>query len=183
MRIVFLLLGCLFAAASPARSQQAAPPDQTEVEIMFWKAAQSGQGAAGYRAYLMLFPAGKFAPLARLRAGDRTPPPDPSSPYRLTANPYVAANGTPTRIVCTGFGAPALFDYLVVVRAGTEDFDPAKDNKLSLYTDLPNIRSCAGQGLTLPVLGAGSYEARYISRAGNDQGRLEVLARVAFLSQ
>lgn len=173
----------LSIAVAPASSQPSAPDQQSDIEIGLWHAAEQGRDGAGYRSYLMLFPNGRFATLARLRAGDQTPPPDPSSPYRLTAVPYVAANGTPTHIVCTGFGAPALFDYLVVVPSGAPDFDPATEHGSSLYTTLPNIQPCDGAGLVLPVMPAGSYEARYLSRSSTPDGSLKVLARVGFLSQ
>lgn len=182
--LAFLAL-LLQSAVAPAMSQPRAPdqPSVGDIEIGFWNAARQGPGASGYRSYLMLFPNGKFATLARLRAGDQTPPPDPSSPYRLNAAPYVAGNGTPTHIICTGFGAPALFDYLVVVPSGTPDFDPATDAGKSLYTSLPHIQPCEGAGLLLPVMPAGSYEARYVSRSSTPDGSLKVLARVGFLSQ
>jgi hypothetical protein len=185
MRISWLAVAAWLLAGlpPPALAQPAAPGNNTETEIMFWNVAQHSEGLAGYRSYLMLFPDGKFAALAKLRAGDQTPPPDPLSPYRLTASPYVAPNSTPTHIICTGFGAPALFDYLVVVPAGAPDFDPATDGKQALYTDLPNIRPCTGTGLQLPVTPAGSYEARYISRSSTPDGSLKVLARAGFLSQ
>jgi hypothetical protein len=175
----------LSGTLAPAVSQTADTdqPSATDIEIQFWNAAKHGPGVAGYRSYLMLFPDGKFARLARLRAGDRTAPPDPSSAYRLTALPYVAGNGTPTHIVCTGFGEPALFDYLVVVASGTPDFDPATDNSQSLYTTLPHIQPCEGAGALLPVMPPGSYEARYLSRSSTSDGSLQVLARVGFLSQ
>jgi hypothetical protein len=175
----------LWGTLAPALSQPAAAdqPSASDIDIKFWNAAQLGPGVAGYRSYLMLFPDGKFASLARLRAGDRTAPHDPSSAYWLSAIPYVAGNGTPTHIVCTGFGAPALFDYLVVVPSGTPDFDPATDNRQSLDTSLPHIQPCEGAGLLLPVMPAGSYEARYLSRSSTPDGSLQVLARVGFLSQ
>ncbi len=185
MRISWLVAAACLLTAPPAvaLAQPAAASPGGEIEIKFWSAAQQNQGAAGYRSYLMLFPNGKFAALAKRRAGDRTPPADPLSPYRLSASPYVAPNSTPTHIVCTGFGAPAWFDYLVVVPAGTPDFDPATDNRKSLYTALPNIRPCTGTGLQLPVMAPGSYEARYISPSSTPDGSLKVLARVGFLSQ
>ena len=176
-------LSLLFAGATTPAWPQTAVPDQADVETGFWNAAQNGNGAAGYRSYLMLYPNGKFAALARLRAGDTTPPPDPYSPYRLTAVPYVAWHGTPTHIICTGFGAPALFDFIVVVLPGTPEFDPATEQGGALYTTLPNVQGCTGVGLMLPVMQPGSYEARYISRASTPDGSLKVLARVAFLSQ
>jgi hypothetical protein len=183
---IFAFVALLLSSAlAPALSQPGAA-DQlsaSDIEIRFWNAAQQGPGASGYRSYLMLFPNGKFATLARLRAGDQTPPPDPGSPYRLNAAPYVAGNGTPTHIICTGFGAPALFDYLVVVPSGRPDFDPAIDAGKSLYTTLPHIQPCEGAGLLLPVMPAGSYEARYLSRSSTSDGSLKVLARVGFLSQ
>jgi hypothetical protein len=37
--------------------------------------------------------------------------------------------------------------------------------------------------LLLPVMPAGSYEARYLSRSSTSDGSLKVLARVGFLSQ
>ena len=167
----------------PALAQPAPPPVNSDTEIMFWNVARQSDGPAGYRSYLMLFPDGKFASLAKLRAGDGTPPPDPASPYRLTAVPYVAPNSTSTHIICTGFGPPALFDYLVVVPNGAPELDPATDGKSALYVALPNIRPCTGTGLQLPVMPPGSYEARYISRASTPDGSLKILARTGFLSQ
>jgi hypothetical protein len=183
---LFVAAWLLTGAHAVAQAQPAAPlpaVDAVDMDIKFWTAAQQGQGAAGYRSYLMLFPDGKFAALAKLRAGDRTPPPDPLSPYRLTASPYVAPHGTPTRITCTGMGEAALFDYLVVVPSGAAEFDPATSRGASLYITLPHIDPCGGQGMQLPAMLPGSYEARYISRSSTPDGSLHVLARAGFLSQ
>ena len=58
------------APVSPnvARQPQAGmPPDA--FELAFWESVRESKNPADYRAYLQAFPNGRFAPLARLRAG------------------------------------------------------------------------------------------------------------------
>lgn len=63
MRIV-LCLALALLAAMPARAQGTDPAD-----LAFWQSIQNSKEPAEYQAYLQAFPNGRFAPLARVRAG------------------------------------------------------------------------------------------------------------------
>jgi hypothetical protein len=57
----------------PAAAPKAEPPPPPStgggaIELAFWESIKNSAQAADYRAYLEAFPAGRFAPLARLRA-------------------------------------------------------------------------------------------------------------------
>ncbi len=165
--------------AAPARAQA----DDGSAEISLWKAIQNSKNPSDYRGYLLLFPNGRFAPLARLRAGGTLQNTGPDAIYRLEATPGTTLPGYPVQLKCIGFLAPALFDWIVVVQAGTPDFDPgsrAPGQPQALFARLAPTVDCAGAGLSLPPQGSGAYEARYVSRAYNPEGRSEVVARVSY---
>jgi formylglycine-generating enzyme required for sulfatase activity len=59
-------------SANVARQPSAGtPPDA--FELAFWESVRESKNPADYRAYLQAFPNGRFAPLARLRAGGEAP--------------------------------------------------------------------------------------------------------------
>lgn len=61
-----------FARATPVASGAAAKPvptDELALELAFWDAVKNSSSPADYRAYLEQYPKGRFAALARVRAG------------------------------------------------------------------------------------------------------------------
>lgn len=72
-----LAFGAFVAMATPALAQQTDPAD-----LVFWQSIAGSQDPAAYAAYLEAFPNGRFAPLARLRAGGAAAPPQatPAAP-------------------------------------------------------------------------------------------------------
>lgn len=86
MRRVLLAAALLLAA--PAAAQQADPAD-----LAFWQSIQNSQNPAEYRAYLQAFPNGRFAALARVRAGQGGAPTGAPA-----AAPAAASAGAPGAI-------------------------------------------------------------------------------------
>ena len=166
----------------------AAAQDDTAAEIGLWKAVTARGLKSDYEGYLLLFPSGRFAPLARVRIaqmdGGATPvPPSPATGdfnlYHLDVMPPVAARGQQVTVRCRGFGPPAMYDLLVVVRAGASDVGPdgAMDPAQAMFQRLAATYDLEHEGIGLVMLPAGAYEVRYMSRQYNPQGRMEVMAR------
>lgn len=186
MRCPLALAAVLLALAGPALAAGPAE-DDTAAEIGLWQAVTARGLPSDYEGYLLLFPQGRFAALARLRLQGGSPPPAPTPPagvnlYRLEVMPAVAARGQAVTVRTHGFLPPALYDLVVVVRAGTPDFTPAGalDDAQMAAKSLAHLYDGEHAGIPLfpiPALTPGSYEVRYVSRQYNPDGRNEVLAR------
>ena len=189
------LAGALLAAfAGPAAAE-----DDTAAEIGLWKAVTAHGLKSDYEGYLLLFPDGRFAPLARVRIaqfnGNGNGPVRPLAPpvpplgdinlYRLDVLPAVAARGQPVVVRCRGFLPAALFDLLVVVRGGAPDFAPdgTPDESQFLVKGLAHLYEIERAGVVIPALPPGAYEVRYLSRQYNSDGRMEVMARAGLTVQ
>lgn len=185
------LAGALLAAlAGPAAAE-----DDTAAEIGLWKAVTAHGLKSDYEGYVLLFPDGRFAPLARVRIaqfnGNGRPLPPPVPPpgdinlYRLDVSPPVAARGQPVVVRCRGFLPAALFDLLVVVRAGAPDVAPdgTPDESQFLVKGLAHLYEIERAGVGIPALPPGAYEVRYLSRQYNPDGRMEVMARAGLTVQ
>lgn len=70
-----LAFGVVVAMATPMSAQETDPAD-----LVFWQSITGSQDPAAYAAYLEAFPNGRFAPLARLRAGGTAAPPAAAAP-------------------------------------------------------------------------------------------------------
>ena len=175
---LLLILGGPTLAAGPAE-------DDTAAEIALWQAVTARSLPSDYEGYLLLFPKGRFAALARLRLQGTLPAPlPPALPemYRLDVMPPVASRGQAVTVRTHGFLPPALYDLIVVVRAGAPDFTPAGtvDDAQVAAKSLAHLYDGEHAGIPLfplPALAPGSYEVRYVSRQYNPAGRNEVLAR------
>ncbi len=91
----------------------------------------------------------------------------------------MAGQGQPVTVRCRGFLPPALFDLIVVVRAGAPDLSPdgTPDDKQILVKGLAHLFDVERAGIGIPALPAGAYEVRYLSRQYNPDGRMKVMAR------
>jgi len=98
-----LAIGAFVAMAMPTSAQETDPAD-----LLFWQSITGSQDPAAYAAYLEAFPNGRFAPLARLRAGGAAPAvaaPPPAAPAAPAARiqpvgpaqPVPAAPPAPSR--------------------------------------------------------------------------------------
>ncbi|MCW5752449.1 MAG: caspase family protein [Alphaproteobacteria bacterium] len=70
-------------AMVPAPPQAASTDRDFAYELAFWESIRNSSNPADYRAYLEAFPQGRFAPLARVRAGQAVsavPSPGPAAP-------------------------------------------------------------------------------------------------------
>jgi len=67
-KLLWFVLVAAVAVAVPGRADGLDPAD-----LAFWQSLQGSADPAEYRAYLDAFPNGRFAPLARLRAGGNAP--------------------------------------------------------------------------------------------------------------
>lgn len=81
-------------AAGPAAFAGSASAQDDPADLAFWKSIANSKNPAEYRAYLDTFPNGRFAPLARIRAGTSVPTqPQPAAPpQRATAAPPPASS-------------------------------------------------------------------------------------------
>lgn len=175
------LAGALLAAlAGPAAAE-----DDPAAEIGLWKAVTARGLKSDYEGYLLLFPSGRFAPLARVRIAQfDAGAPSAAAPgdfnlYHLDVVPPVAVRGQQVTVRCRGFGPPALYDLLVVVRSGAPDVGPdgTMDPGQAVFQRLAATYDLEREGIGLVMLPAGAYEVRYMSRQYNPQGRMEVMAR------
>lgn len=202
-----LLAGAALLAlllSGPAWSQPA--PSVGDAELYVWTRATTSGKLADYQDYLRFYPDGRYAGLAKLRvqSGGGQPASGPAAPAPATANaptpvrpytlppevtlyhldvtPLVTAAGQMPIVRTRGFMAPALFDLVVLVPAGARDFTPegALDESQFRVKALANLYDF-NTGVQLPAQPAGPYEVRYISRAYNPEGRLEVMARAAVI--
>ena len=194
---VLALAAALWLTSGPA-PVMAAPEDGGPAEISLWQAVTARGSRADYEGYLLLFPNGRFASLARVRlqamgpgqaagptAGPGAVPAPPALPapeftlYHIDVTPAVAARGQPVTVRCRGFLPPALFDLIVVVRAGAPDLTAAgtPDESQMVVKGLAHLYEIERAGVGIPALPPGAYEVRYFSRQYNPEGRMEVMAR------
>lgn len=192
------LYAAFFLAVLAVATPVAAQDDQAEIAL--WRAVTARGLRSDYEGYLLLFPKGQFAALARLRIGQadgQAPAPTPPQSaahrpqgtgdaglYRLDVYPPVAMRGQPIIVRGIGFLPPALYDLVLVVRAGAPDFSPAgavDEGTVAarFLAHLVNFRD----GFSPLPLPAGSYEVRYVSRQYNPEGRQEVMARAPLTIQ
>lgn len=87
-------------AAAGAAAVASVPPvqglDRSQVDVKMWEAAERGNSAADYRAYLESFPTGQFAVFAKNRLAKLEEPPAPAStagPARVAAAADEALKG------------------------------------------------------------------------------------------
>lgn len=191
----------LAGSGGPCRAAQAFPDDDA-AEVGLWQAIQGSRNPADFQSFVQFYPRGRFTALAQLRlkrlqreaahgdapasAGpDAVPAPTDATPqvYFLDVKPGVATMGQTVTVRCRGLGHPALFDRIVVVPIGAPDFgaDGKVDEKKVLWSGLPNLYDCAGQGIELPMMTKGSYEVRYLSRQYNPDGKLDIVVRSGFV--
>jgi len=154
--------------------------DDEAADIALWKSIEHSDKQSDFRGYLLLFPRGRFTPLARLRAGGTLEDTEGTIAGRLDVTPGTTLAGRPVMLTCTGFLAPALSDWIVVVVAGTPEFDPgARGPGQPLPLFAPTL-GCGRTGVSLPPQPSGTYEVRYVSPAYNQTGRSETVARVSY---
>lgn len=131
----------LLAAALPAGAQGIDPADVT-----FWQSIQASQDPAEYAAYLMAFPKGTFAELARLRiqqlgapgaaAPAAAPGADAAAPAAPGAAPADAAiPAAPADIAAAPAAGGALSDAVISISPAA----PRVGDKLKVtFADMPN---------------------------------------------
>ncbi len=66
--ILLISTAVLFLSA-PIKADVVPDDGNARYEIMFWESIKDSKKAEDYEAYLKAFPNGRFAPLARVRAG------------------------------------------------------------------------------------------------------------------
>jgi hypothetical protein len=167
MRHAWALSLAALLLAAPALGQSL--PGATDPgEIEMWKAITARGLKSDYEGYLILYPQGRFAPLARLRAGQApvgapAPPPVAPSPQPAGAQAWVRAANARTRLVdgvVVDADASALRTSsnhrLVVVPAATPDAVADQDRFLDDSVPIGTARL----HITLPVAVAGADEVR-----------------------
>jgi hypothetical protein len=180
LRWALLLLA---VAVSPAWAQsQAGSGADSAAEIELWKAITARGLQSDYAGYLVLYPNGRFAPLARIRAGQPGGPSTPASPPVPAAVPAPAPAANGPAWVRPGSQRVRLVDGVVVdseamgLRTGSNHRltvmpatmpDAVADQDAFLANSTPI--STARQHQTIPVAVAGVDEVRlyYIPAYGS----------------
>ena len=131
----------LLAALAPLAAQA-----QPAEELAFWESARGMDSPAAYQAYLNAYPAGAFAPLARLRLGPAPVPAVPAPAAASLAGPAVSGPATP------GPQAPAAAVWLRPAKATVRLTDG-----IALDLDATGLR--AGSNHRLIAVAADAPEA------------------------
>lgn len=176
------VLTAALLASAPALAQGMTDPG----DLAFWDSIKSSTGPAEYREYLRAYPNGRFAALARLRAGDTTqggpaPVADPPSDYSITIAPAAVRVGQQLTAGCGNIPyANASYDQLIIVPAGLTVVDPDRSYADILWS--VGTLQCVNSPFKVGPFAPGAYEIRWMSKLFNNEKpiRYEVKAKVAF---
>lgn len=103
----------------------------------------------------------------------------------VVVNPAQGRVGTRFDVTCKDFPEPTSFDTVYIAPAGTPDVDPysqaARDEKILWKDYAANCYRSQGRfSEKAGPFAPGSYEARFITRLYNNDGRMEVSTRTPF---
>lgn len=150
-------------------------------DLAFWDAIKNSTTPAEYREYLKAYPTGRFAPLARIRAG-ADPTPDAGPPdYSISIAPTAGRVGQLFTAGCGNipFGTSA-YDKLIVVPAGSTVKDPVQQYDQVLWSEYAS--NCERAPFKLGPFAPGAYELRWMTTLLNNENpkRYELKAKAAF---
>jgi hypothetical protein len=201
------LLAVPLLAAAPLLTPGSAQAQ--DADLAFWQSIQNSTNPEEYRAYLRAFPNGRFAELAKIRierppvaapaaapapggvgqapaAPETEPPPDEAVAEKIVVDPLVAHVGQQVTFTCQNINDPDPqypgYDRLVVVAAGTPDFDPNRTQagiRIIWEDYMSNIKRnglVARGGPFAP----GRYEVRYYTTLYNNEHKLELRTKTPF---
>eukprot|EP01037_Dinobryon_pediforme_P005956 gene5956-6027_t len=193
---------CLLACSSVSHAQGTDPGD-----LAFWQSIQNSTNPAEFRAYLQVYPNGRFAELAKLRAGGPGPQPaparpggttaqvtptpspapappveDPASDYTIAVAPPAARVGQVISFNCSSLPQGGSYDKLVVVPAGTPEMSPnlgRDENKVLWAEYVANCKTSTPKG---GPFAPGAYEVRWMTTLFNNDSptRFEMKAKTSF---
>lgn len=198
------LVTALALGAVAARAE-----DNGAGDLTFWQSIQNSTNPAEYQAYLDSFPNGRFRALALLRIKNPpnptvapTPPPAPPAVVggngteqpnavekpdivgdganKVIVQPTAARVGQKLKVSFSNFPDPNT-DIFIVVRAGTPEFNPVsppQDLKPLYFQYIYNRESLVA--LQIGPFAPGNYEARYMTKLYNNEGKYEASARTMF---
>jgi uncharacterized protein len=171
-RLLPLLALAILLLAAPSRAEGVDPAD-----LAFWQSIESSADPAEYRAYLDAFPAGRFAPLARLRANGAAAAPVPPSgnldrdeiafwasvensqdPAEVRA--YLAAYPRGRFVALARLRLDALGGAASATPAGTValETEDASAGAIGLAEDIAGLADDGARRGVLPVVGKGSQQ-------------------------
>lgn len=178
-----LLLGfVLLSFAVPHANAQ-------DAEMQLWQTIQRSNTPADYQLYLQMFPNGRFASLARIRAQGAAPTAaadanqgqaDSDAPS-FTVTPTVAHVGQQFIVGCSSLptGPNSGGDAIVAVQAGSP---PANPNMLTQGVQKEYVANCKsrnGDGtVKIGPLPPGQWEFRWMTSLYNLDGLLQTKATV-----
>ena len=200
-----LLVALSVTMGQPVRAQGVTDPG----DLAFWQSIQNSTNPAEYRAYLQVYPTGRFAELARLRANGSTPVParpgisaapavpgvstqaapvatapadDPASDYIIGVSPAAARVGQTISFDCSSLPQGSSYDMLVVVPAGTPNMAPNRAREETKIVWNSYAANCNSGPLKGGPFAPGAYEVRWMSTLFNNDsgGRYELKAKTAF---
>ena len=186
VRTTVLAFGFAIAAGLVAAQTTTDPGD-----LAFWQSIQNSTNPAEYRAYLEAYPTGRFAGLARVRAGGaaapaRAPVPQPAgdddqSEYSVTVTPPAGRIGQMFQFGCVNIPTESGYDQLVVVAAGTPVMDPTRNRDQTRVLWYTYTNQCPNNPKAGPFA-PGSYEVRWMSTLFNNDSpkRYEMKAKTVF---
>jgi hypothetical protein len=190
-----IIIAGLFAAPSVQAQGDAA-------DLNLWQMVQSRNTPADYQLYLQIFPSGKFAPLARIRAQapapvgtpapapilapapavaaapQQPPQPDPDTP-QFTVTPAVARVGQKFTVNCGNLPSGGSFDVIVAVPAGSPAMMQTQGAQGIQMDYVANCLSKTSDGtFQLGPLPPGRWEFRWLTTLYNLENRPEVKFKV-----
>lgn len=156
-------------------------------DLAFWQSIQSSKEPAEYRAYLQSYPSGRFAGLAKVRAGlpdggGPPPAPDPAPTYSFTVSPQAGRVGQQFSFGCAGLPTGGERDKIVVVPAGSPVMDPTRSQADTKVIWADYAANCGRGDLKGGPFAPGAYEARWMTTLMNNDlgGRYEMMAKTPF---
>lgn len=194
-----VVLVALTALCSPvAMAQGVTDPG----DLAFWQSIQNSTNPAEYKAYLEIYPNGRFAPLARIRMSSPPAPAragltagpaivaapaaapaadDTASEYKILVTPSAVRIGQIVSFDCSGLPQGNSYDQLVVVPSGTPEMAPNRSREDSKVVGAGYVATCPSGPIKLGPFAPGSYEVRWMSTLFNNESRYEMKAKSVFI--
>jgi hypothetical protein len=193
-----MMAGAVLACGLLVGAAQAQPMTDP-ADLTFWQSIQNSTNPDEFVAYLQAFPNGRFAALARLRAGQGAAPPPASGPaaapaatpgpvaddtandYKITITPAAGRVGQQFTPSCGTVPFGTTYDQLVIVPAGTPVTQPGTATETSRVLWMSYTPQCTNLAKAGPFA-PGAYELRWMTSLFNNDSpkRYELKAKAPF---
>jgi hypothetical protein len=116
-------------------------------------------------------------------AAEPPPPPAVEHPEHIGITPPNAKVGQQVTLTCDKFPQPTNYDLLLVVPAGTPDYNPLRTDAENHVLWKNYASNCSLYTQKAGPFAPGNYEARFVTKLYNNDGRLEMVAKTSFSVQ